>query len=76
MDAINPGVKIAEWVMTNVTALFAPLLAAVAIYYLAKRQFTRFLSFAVFAVVAAVFIFAGDSFKDAAVGLGKWVIGK
>lgn len=76
MEAVNPGVKIAEWVMTNVTALFAPLLAAVALYYLAKRQFTRFLSFAVFAVVAAIFIFAGSTFKDAAVGLGRWVIGQ
>jgi hypothetical protein len=75
-DAVNPGVKIAAWITTNVTALFTPLLAAVALYYLAKRQFTRFLSFAVFAVIAAIFIFAGDSFKDAAVGLGKWVIGQ
>lgn len=73
---INPGVRIGEWVYNNVAALFAPLLAVVAIYYLAKRQFTQFLSFAVFAVIAALFIFAGSDFKDAAVGLAKWVIGR
>jgi hypothetical protein len=73
---INPGVRIGQWVTTNVSALFAPLLAAVAIYYLAKRQFTRFLSFAVFAVIAAFFIFAGDQFKDVAVGLARWVMGQ
>lgn len=73
---VNPGVRIGEWLYTNVTALFAPLLAVVALYYLAKRQFTQFLSFAVFAVIAALFIFAGNEFKDAAVGLGKWIVGK
>lgn len=75
-NTINPGVRIGEWIYTNVTALFAPLLAVVAIYYLARREFTKFLSFAVFAVIAALFIFAGAEFKDAAVGLGKWIIGK
>jgi hypothetical protein len=73
---VNPGVRIGDWIYRNVTALFAPLLAVVAIYYLAKRQFTQFLSFAVFAVIAALFIFAGADFKDAAVGLVKWIIGK
>ncbi|HYG60256.1 MAG TPA: hypothetical protein VD902_19480, partial [Symbiobacteriaceae bacterium] len=73
---VNPGQRIGEWVYTNVTALFAPLLAVVAIYYLAKRQFTQFLSFAAFAVIASLFIFGGAEFKDAAVGLAKWVIGK
>lgn len=73
---VNPGVRIGEWVYRNVVALFAPLLAVMALYYLAKRQFTQFLSFAVFAVIAALFIFAGTEFKDAAVSLAKWVIGK
>ncbi|HEY3369126.1 MAG TPA: hypothetical protein VGK74_29070 [Symbiobacteriaceae bacterium] len=73
---VNPGVRIGEWVYNNVAALFAPLLAVMALYYLAKRQFTQFLSFAVFAVIAALFIFAGSEFKDAAVGLAKWVIGR
>lgn len=73
---VNPGVRIGEWIYNNVAALFAPLLAVMAIYYLAKRQFTQFLSFAIFAVIAALFIFAGSEFKDAAVSLAKWVIGK
>jgi hypothetical protein len=74
--AVNPGVRIGEWIYTNVAALFAPVLAVFAIYYLVKRQFTQFLSFAVFAVIAALFIFGGSEFKDAATGLAKWVIGR
>lgn len=73
---VNPGVRIGEWIYRNVAALFAPLLAVMAIYYLAKRQFTQFLSFAAFAVLAALLIFAGGEFKDAAVAFGKWIIGK
>jgi hypothetical protein len=74
--AINPGVRVGEWITNNVTALFAPLLAVTALYYLAKRQFTQFLSFAVFAMLAALFIFGGSEFKDAALGLVKWIIGQ
>lgn len=73
---VNPGERIGTWVYQNVTALFAPLLAAVSLYYLAKRQFTQFLSFAVFAVIVALFVYGGTEFKDAAVSLAKWVIGK
>lgn len=73
---INPGVRVGEWIYTNVTALFAPVLAVIATYYLVKREFTKFLSFAVFAVLAALLIFAGADFKDSAVALSKWIIGK
>lgn len=75
-SGINPGVRIGEWIQTNVAALFPPLLAATSLYYLVRREFTRFLSFAVFAVFIALFIYAGDAFKDAAVSLGRWIIGK
>lgn len=73
---INPGERLGEWIYQNVTALFAPILAAVSIYYLAKRQFTRFLSFAAFAVVVSLFVYGGTEFKDAAVNLSKWIIGR
>lgn len=72
----NPGVRMAEWIQTNVAALFAPILALVSIYYLAKRQFTQFLSFAAFAVLVSLFVFAGSEFKDAAVSLARWIIGR
>ena len=75
-STINPGVRIGEWIYNNVIALFAPILAVISLYYLAKRQFTQFLSFAAFAVLAALLIFGSTEFKDAAVGLGKWFIGK
>lgn len=73
---VDPGVRIGEWITRNVTALFAPLLAVMALYYLAKRQFTQFISFAVFAIIAALFIFAGAEFRDMAVNLSKWIIGR
>jgi O-antigen ligase len=73
---VNPGERIGTWLYQNVTALFIPILAAISLYYLARRQFTQFLSFAAFAVLATLFIYGGTEFKDAAVGLTKWVIGK
>jgi cell division protein FtsW (lipid II flippase) len=75
-STINPGVRIGEWIYSNVVALFAPILAVVSLYYLAKRQFTQFLSFAAFAVLVSLFVFGSTEFKDAAVGLTKWIIGK
>lgn len=75
-DPVMPGEKIASWVTRNVTALFVPLLAVMALYYLLKRQFTQFLSFAIFALIAALFIFAGAEVKDAMVSLAKFFIGK
>lgn len=72
---INPGERIGQWITSNVGALFIPVLAVVSIYYLAKRQFTQFISFAVFAVLVSLFVFAGDSFKDMAINLSRWIIG-
>lgn len=73
---INPGVKLGSWLYNNVTALFAPILAAVAIYYLVKRQFTKFLAFGIFAALAAFLIFGASDFKDIAVSFTKWAFGK
>ncbi|MDB4895765.1 MAG: hypothetical protein JWN15_2027 [Firmicutes bacterium] len=75
-SGLDPGVNIGTWISTNVAALFAPIVAAIALYYLVKRQMTQFLGFAAFAVIVALFVFAGGAFKDAAVGLAKWVIGR
>lgn len=73
---INPGVRIGQWIYTNVTALFAPILAGVAIYYLVKRQFTKFLAFAVFAAFASFLIFGADQFKNVALSFSKWAFGQ
>jgi hypothetical protein len=74
--APNPGMKLGQWITDNVTALFAPVLAAVSLYYLAKRQFTKFLSFAVFAAAVTLLVFATGDFKDFAINIGKWVLSK
>jgi len=73
---INPGVRIGQWIQYNVTALFAPLIGLLALYYLLRRQFTKFLAFSCFAVLVALFIYAGNDFKDAAVALTQWVLGR
>lgn len=73
---VDPGVRIGTWLQRNVAALFAPLLAAGALYHLVKRQFTQFLSFAVFAALASLFVFGASEFKDAAVAFVRWVIGR
>lgn len=73
---INPGAQIGQWIQHNVAGLFVPILGAVALYYLVRRQFTRFLSFMAFAVFVALFVFAGDAVKDASVSFGRWVIGR
>jgi hypothetical protein len=65
-----------QWIGTNVTALFPPVLAVVSLYYLMRRAFTQFISFAVFAAVVSLFVYAPDAFKDAALGFAKWIIGK
>ena len=75
-DVFNPGVRVAEWLQHNVAALFAPVLAIIAIYYLIKRQFTQFISFAVFATLVSLFVFGAGDFKDAALGFTRWVIGR
>jgi putative effector of murein hydrolase LrgA (UPF0299 family) len=72
---VNVGERIGTWITDNVAALFIPILAVVSIYYLAKRQFTQFISFAVFAVLVSLFVFAGGAFKDMAVNLSRWIIG-
>ena len=75
-SGVNPGVRIGQWIQYNVAALFAPLIGLIALYYLLRRQFTKFLAFACFAVLVALFIFAGNDFKDAAVTFGRWIIGR
>jgi len=72
----NPGLRLADWLQRNVAAIFAPVLAVVAIYYLVRRQFTAFLSFAVFAGAVSLFVFAAGDFKDVALGFTRWVLGR
>jgi len=72
----NPGVRIGTWLEKNVAAIFAPVLAIIAIYYLIKRQFTQFISFAVFAAIVALFVFAAGDFKDAALSFTRWILGR
>ncbi|OWA33038.1 hypothetical protein CDO73_26185 [Saccharibacillus sp. O23] len=61
---MNFGEKIQESFSTQVGALFLVIIGAMAIYFLVKREFSRFVGFAVFALFVSVFVFVPDKIKD------------
>ncbi|ALA55249.1 hypothetical protein CAY60_020790 [Shouchella clausii] len=54
---MNFGQNIQSWFSTQIGALFLVIIGAVAIYFLVKREFSRFVGFAVFALIVSVFVF-------------------
>ncbi|OXT15222.1 hypothetical protein B9K06_22185 [Bacillus sp. OG2] len=72
---MNFGENIQEWFSTQIGALFLVIIGAVAIYFLVKREFSKFVGFAVFAMVVAVFVFTPDSVKDLGSKLWETVFG-
>jgi hypothetical protein len=67
---MNFGENIQNWFSTQIGALFLVIIGAVAIYCLVKREFSRFVGFAIFAMIVGVFVFTPGSVKD--VGLKLW----
>ena len=61
---MNFGENIQNWFSVQIGALFLVIIGAVAIYFLIKREFSRFVGFAVFAMIVGVFVFTPDSVKD------------
>ncbi|AYK59829.1 hypothetical protein NYE34_21370 [Bacillus sp. FSL R5-0418] len=61
---MNFGENAQSWLGDQVGALFIVIIAAVAIYYLVKREFSKFVGFAVFAAFVSIFVFAGENIKD------------
>ncbi|MCA1041999.1 hypothetical protein LCM00_21095 [Bacillus infantis] len=72
---MNFGENIQEWFSTQIGALFLVIIGAVAIYFLVKREFSKFVGFAVFAMVVGVFVFTPDSVKDLGSKLWETVFG-
>ncbi|WP_221568663.1 hypothetical protein [Alkalihalobacillus sp. TS-13] len=72
---MNFGENIQAWFSTQVGALFMVAIGAVALVYLFQRKFSMFISFAVFAMIVAVFIFAPESVKDLGTSMWKRVFG-
>ncbi|HER2025535.1 hypothetical protein LCL90_22900 [Bacillus infantis] len=72
---MNFGENIQEWFSAQIGALFLVIIGAVAIYFLVKREFSRFVGFALFAMVVGVFVFTPDSVKDLGSKLWETVFG-
>ncbi|MBB2483482.1 hypothetical protein H5P36_25410 [Bacillus sp. APMAM] len=61
---MNFGENIQEWFSTQIGALFLVIIGAVAIYFLVRREFSKFVGFGVFALIVSVFVFTPDVIKD------------
>lgn len=61
---MNFGENIQAWFSTQIGALFMVIIGAVAIYFLVRREFSKFVGFALFAMVVGVFVFAPDNVRD------------
>lgn len=68
---MNFGQNIYEFVQTNVTPLFLAVLIGVAIYFLVKREATKFVSFVIIAIVVAGFVFVPEIVRDILVNIFK-----
>lgn len=70
---MNFGQNILELVQTNVAPLFLVVLACVAIYFLVKREMTKFFGFIVVAIVVAGFVFDSEGVKNILVNIFKTI---
>ena len=67
---MNFGENLQEWFSTQVGALFMVIIGAVAIYFLVRREFSKFVGFGVFAMIVGVFVFTPESIKE--LGNSDW----
>jgi hypothetical protein len=70
---MNFGQNILEFVQTNVAPIFLVVLACVAIYYLVKREMTKFGAFILVAIVVAGFVFDSEGVKNILVNIFKFI---
>ena len=70
---MNFGQNILEFVQTNVAPIFLVVLACVAIYYLVKREMTKFAGFILVAIIVAGFVFDSEGVKNILVNIFKTI---
>ena len=58
---MNFGENLHNWFSTEMGAVFMVVIGAIAIFFLVRREFSKFIGFAVFAMITGVFIFQPDS---------------
>ena len=68
---MNFGQNILEVVQTNVMPLFLAVLVCVAVYFLVKRELTKFVAFLAMSVVVAGFVVTPETVRDILVNLFK-----
>lgn len=74
MDAPMPGANLWAWLSANVLGAFPVILAVISLYYLVRRAFTQFISFAIFALLVAVFVYSPDIIKAFGIRLGQTIL--
>lgn len=72
---MNFGSNLQDWFSGEVGALFMVIIGAVAIFYLVKREFSKFAGFAIFAMIVSIFVFAPESIKKLGKSLWSTVFG-
>jgi hypothetical protein len=58
---MNFGENFQSWFATQVGAVFLVAIGALAIFFLVRREFSRFVGFAIFAMIVGVFVFAPEN---------------
>lgn len=70
---MNFGQNILEFVQINVAPIFLVVLACVAIYFLIKREMTKFIGFIIVAIVVSGFVFVPETVRDILVNIFKFI---
>lgn len=61
---VNPGVNIGNWIQTNVSGLFAGIIAIVGVVLFMKRQLMGALVMVIFVGLGSIFIYNGTQFAQ------------
>lgn len=72
---MNFGENIQQWFSVQIGALFMVVIGSVSIYYLIKREFSRFVGFGVFALIVATYVFAPKMVKELGINLFRTIFG-
>ncbi|MEK5645950.1 hypothetical protein BK138_34465 [Paenibacillus rhizosphaerae] len=67
---MNFGENLQSELSTQLGALFLLIIGVLAVFFLIKREFSKFIGFFVFALVVSVFVFVPDKIKD--LGTAFW----
>lgn len=71
----GPGEKIKEEAVTQFGSLFLAAVAMISVYLLAKRAFSMFLGFLLFAMFVGVFVFQPENIQALGEKTWDWLFG-